>query len=106
MKGTFPRPGEITIHLYKNGDPSGAIILRCPFCNGLQHLHATIEGPDSAPTVPKPLKCGCVKCGESFRIRSGYATREKQGDGPPKVELSKKMKEAGVFYTSERGWKK
>jgi hypothetical protein len=106
LGGTFPGEGEITIHTYKNGEPSGAIIIRCPVCSGLQHKLATIEGPDDAPTIREVFECDCIKCtSTTFRIRAG---RVYQAD-PEEVkcpELSEAARDAGVFYPSERGWKK
>jgi len=109
LQGTYPQTGEITIHTFPNGKPSGAVILRCPVCGGLQHVNASIEGPDDAPTITTVLKCGCVRCQRSFRIRSGKSylvEPEKQTKGP---ELSDELKQAGAFYSSEettRGWRK
>lgn len=107
FRGTFPKPGEITIHTYHDGTPSGAIVLRCPMCNGLQHKHAKIEGPDDAPTIKDSLQCGCKRCLKTFRIRSGSAYLVDDENRPSGPELSNKLVDAGVFYQSEpRGWKK
>ncbi len=104
--GTFLKSGEITIHTHTDGTESGAIVLRCPVCNGLQHVVAKIQGPDDAPTIPTPIKCGCKKCNKSFRIRSGRPSVLEDEKETPKVEISDGLKDMGVFYpSSERGWK-
>jgi hypothetical protein len=64
-------------------------------------------GPDDAPTIPVVMKCGCVKCLKSFRIRAGQASVVEKEEGPKSPPLNDLMKEAGVFYASEeRGWRK
>lgn len=105
FNGAFPKDGEITIHIHRSGEPSGAIILRCPSCGGLQHKHATINGPDDAPTILKVLECDCIKCTSTmFQIRAGvvYEIRSEDIRGP---DLDQTAIDAGVFYSSDVNFK-
>lgn len=101
FRGILPKEGEITIHTRKNGEPSGAIILRCPSCGGMQHKQATIEGPDDAPTILKVMECDCIKCRSmTFQIRAGVA-HEVPPEGTCGPELGEDAINAGAFYPSE-----
>ncbi len=100
LRGTFPRQGCIAVHAFDDGTPSGAILMKCPVCSGLQHNQATLEGPDDAPTIVGPIKCGCVRCGVTFHVRAGKAfivEPVEKGKSPP---LDESLIDAGVFYQS------
>jgi len=101
-------PGEIVIHTFMSGAPSGALLLRCPACNGRQHIVAKIEGPDNAPTITTPIRCGCAKCLKTFRIRGGVPHMIQEEGKVRSPKLADDLKEAGAFYPSEqkRGWRK
>lgn len=103
LGGTFPRRGEITIHVHKSGEPSGAILFRCPACGGLQHARATVEGPDDAPTIRETLTCSCVRCkSTSFDVRAGkvYRATPKKVESP---ELGEASRSVGAFYRGRNG---
>lgn len=101
FQGVWPKRGEITIHRHRNGEPSGAIILRCPVCDGIQHKQAVIEGPDDAPTIQKVLECDCIKCpSTTFQIRAGVVYMSKR-EGQQVPELDEAVRQAGAFYPSE-----
>jgi len=77
---------------------SGAIILRCPACGAVQFARAQILNSDKAPTLSQPVHCGsghCQKCAIWFTIKNGRAEKTKEPK-PAKVELSNKLKAAGV----------
>jgi uncharacterized protein YbaR (Trm112 family) len=69
-----PAPGELVRHVDAQGQPTDNWRLCCPLCGRRMSAFSAQEGPDDAPTLVQPLRCGCVaRCGRWFRITAGRA---------------------------------
>lgn len=104
LSGTRPKQGQIILYKTRKGDPSGQMVLRCPFCGALQFCAGQVEGNNDTPTVKRPITCGCKqRCGNTFRIRSGEVHPEQSPSGhAPSPPLSENMVEHGVHYQSKK----
>jgi len=73
-----PGPGDMNLHRVDaaRGDdpPTVTIQMRCPACGVTSVVAGRLAGPDEAPTLLEPVRCGCDgRCGRWFRIAAGRA---------------------------------
>ena len=92
-----PKDGEIIRHIDPHGNPTNNWRLCCPFCGKRIHIYAEQVGNPDAPTFDKVLRCGCTaRCGKTFRISAGRASKVDPPGNPSDDIMRRAMEIPGV----------